>query len=440
MDPRTAAVRALTQVFSQGCSLGAALSRFLPEVAEPRDRALAQDLCFGVLRWGPRLEAVAAQLLHRPLPGRDADVHCLILVGLYQMIHTRVPVHAAVAETVAAADRLDKPWARGLVNALLRRFQREGEALLARVDRDEAVALAHPAWMLAAFRRDWPEDWRAIAAADNEHPPMCLRVNRLRGTRAACLDDFARRGLAAEAVPGVDSAVLLEHPVDVRALPGFAEGRLSVQDAAAQLAAALIDVQPGQQVLDLCAAPGGKTAHILETEPRLARLVAVDRDAERMGRVSENLGRLGLAAELVCADAGAPDGWWDGAPFDRILLDAPCSATGVIRRHPDIKRLRRAEDIPALAREQRRLLDSAWPLLAPGGMLLYATCSIMHLENDRQIEDFLARHDDARERPIAAGWGRPLTRGRQILQGEGRMDGFFYACVEKAPRAPAQAA
>lgn len=431
MDARSAAVKVLVQVFTEGRSLGAALPPVLAEVAQPRDRALTQDLCYGVLRWWPRLEAVAGQLLRKPLSPRDQDIQCLILAGLYQLLHTRIPPHAAVAETVAVSGRLGKPWARAMVNAVLRRFQREQVALLAKVDADPAVALAHPRWLLQILQQDWPDDWHAIAEAGNQRAPMCLRVNRLRGTRDDYLGELERAGIAARPAAHGASAVILTQPTDVERLPGFADGRVSVQDGAAQLAAELLDLQPGQRVLDLCAAPGGKTGHILETEPRLAQVVAVDNDDVRLARVAENLTRLGLVAELVCGDAGGGQGsWWQGAQFDRILLDAPCSATGVVRRHPDIKRLRRADDIGVLAAGQRRLLDAAWSMLAPGGVLLYATCSIIHNENNEQIDSFLARHADARLRHIDADWGRALSGGRQILPGEDDMDGFYYARME----------
>jgi 16S rRNA (cytosine967-C5)-methyltransferase len=430
MDARSAAARVLVQVFDDGRALGAALPPLLAELPDPRDRALLQDLCYGVLRGWPRLEAIAGELLRKPLGRRDSDIFCLIMVGLYQLGSTRIPPHAAVAGTVDATAQLGKAWARGLVNALLRRYQREAQQIDARVDADDANACAHPAWLLERLRRDWPQDWRAIAIANNQRPPMWLRVNLSRVSRDDYLEELSQAGFPARAAAQAGSAVRLEQPVDVARLPGFADGRVSVQDAAAQLAAGLLDVRPGHRVLDLCAAPGGKTCHILEAEPRLSALVAVDHDAARLERVGDNLARLGLDAELVCADAenGAAS-WWNGVAFDRILLDAPCSATGVIRRHPDIKRLRRPADLETMAATQSRLLDAAWSLLKDDGMLLYATCSIIHEENDEQIRRFVARHGDASERAIDAAWGRALQHGRQILPGEDDMDGFFYARI-----------
>lgn len=435
MDARGAAIAALAEVFGTGRSLSVSLPPALRQVADPRERALAQDLCYGVLRWWPRLEAIAALLVSKPLKGRDADIHCVILAALYQLIHTRIPPHAAVDEAVSLTAVLGKPWARGLVNAVLRRFLREREAMLARVDRDEAAALAHPRWLLDRMRRAWPDDWRDIARAGNERPPMCLRVNRRQGGRDEYLRELAAAGLAATAHPHGAEALMLEQPVDVERLPGFSAGRVSVQDAAAQLAAGLLAPRPGERVLDACAAPGGKTAHILELQPGLRELVALDRDAARLERVRENLARPGLEATLVCADAAAPADWWDGHPFDRILLDAPCSGTGVIRRHPDIKRLRRDADIAPLAAQQERLLEATWGILKAGGVLLYSTCSIIPEENDEQIARFLARHPEAAARRPEARWGRALSAGRQILPGEDGMDGFYYACLDKPPHA-----
>ncbi|MBK9131800.1 MAG: 16S rRNA (cytosine(967)-C(5))-methyltransferase RsmB [Gammaproteobacteria bacterium] len=435
MDARSAAIAALVEVFAAGRSLGVSLPPALLEVADPRDRALAQDLCYGVLRWWPRLEAVAAVLVRRPLKGRDTDLHCVILAALYQLIHTRIPPHAAVDEAVSLVVGLGKPWARGLVNAVLRRFQRERQAILAQVDRDEATALAHPRWLFDRIRAAWPDDWRRIAQSNNERPPMCLRVNRLRGGRDDYLHELAAAGIAAAVHPHGTEALVIERPVDVERLPGFSTGRVSVQDAAAQLAAGLLAARPGERILDACAAPGGKTAHILERQPELEALVALDRDAARLQRVRENLARLDLAATLVNGDAGAPEDWWDRHPFDRILLDAPCSGSGVIRRHPDIKRLRRDTDIAPLVAQQERLLEAAWTMLKAGGVLLYSTCSIIPEENDGQIARFLARHSDAVARRLEARWGRAVSAGRQILPGEDGMDGFYYACMDKLPHA-----
>lgn len=430
MDTRAAAAKALAEVFVAGRSLSTVLPPALAALPA-RERGLAQELCYGALRFGPRLEFLLARLLRKPLRDKDADIHALLLCGLYQLLYTRVPPYAAVAGTVAAARRLNKPWAVALVNAVLRSFQKDGAALLAQADADEVAACAHPAWLIDALRRGRPDDWRAIVAANNERAPMGLRVNLRRGSRDAYLAALAAAGIEAAPCAHNDSGVVLARPREVDELPGFAAGHVSVQDGAAQLAAALLDAQPGERVLDACAAPGGKTAHLLEREPSLGALVAVDHDAARMTRVRDNLTRLGLDAHLIVADAAAPATWWDGVPFDRILLDAPCAGIGVIRRHPDIKYLRRPADIAALAATQARLLAALWPLLRAGGKLVYATCSVLPEENEAQIRQFLAAQADAEEQPIAAAWGRPLAHGRWILPGEEGMDGFYYACLRK---------
>lgn len=430
MNARTAAAAVLARILSQGSSLSAALPPALAKLRAPAERALAQELCYGALRWYPRLAAVLDGLLDKPLKARDADVRCLLLLGLYQLIYMRIPDHAAVTETVMAAKALSKPWAGGLVNAILRGFLRDRERLLFEADRDAAAVAAHPAWLLENIKAAWPDDWQAIIAANNRRPPMALRVNARQTGRDDYLARLAQAGMTASPAPHTSHGVILDQPVDVERLPGFGAGEVSVQDGAAQLAAPLLDVRPGQRVLDACAAPGGKTAHLLESQSDID-LTALDSDAGRLRRVEENLRRLRLHARVTQGDAALPDGWWDGVPFDRILLDAPCSATGVIRRHPDIKLLRRPEDIDALARTQQHILEALWPLLKPGGMLLYATCSILPQENEQQMTRFLSAHTDAVEQGIDAAWGQRLSAGRQILPGEYDMDGFFYACVRK---------
>lgn len=431
LGARQAAVRALLAVVTDGQSLAAALPALLQRVADARERPLAQELAYGTLRWYPRLSALVGQLLQRPLKDRDRDIHALLLVGVYQLAYLAVPAHAAVHETVETARALGKPWAAKLVNGVLRNFQRRQPQLTAALEQDPVTRLAHPRWLLERFRHDWPADWEALAAANNARPPLCLRVNARRLDRQAYLAALAEAGIEAVPAPHGSAGVELVEPMAVERLPGYAEGWFSVQDGAAQQAAPLLDLQPGMRVLDACAAPGGKTAHILECEPNLAGLTAIDMDPARLQRVAENLQRLGLEAQLVAGDASVPPGWWDGDPYQRILLDAPCSATGVIRRHPDIKVLRRSDDIPRLVDQQRRLLEALWSLLAPGGMLLYATCSVVADENADQVERFLATHPDAREWPIDAPWGRACQCGRQVLPGQDGMDGFYYARLVK---------
>ncbi|WP_455917843.1 16S rRNA (cytosine(967)-C(5))-methyltransferase RsmB [Pseudomonas cerasi] len=430
MNPRLAAAKALAAVLNGKASLNSSLPTQLDKV-EDRDRGFTQDLAFGTARWQPRLSALAAKLLQKPFKAADADVEALLLVGLYQLLYTRVPAHAAIGETVGCADKLKKPWAKALLNAVLRRAQRESEALLAELEHDPVVRTAHPRWLQKALKAFWPEQWEAICAANNAHPPMILRVNRRHHSRDAYLQLLTDAGInATPCVYSVDG-IVLEAATDVRSLPGFAEGWISVQDEAAQLAADLLDLAPGQRVLDACCAPGGKTCHILEVEKDLAAVVAVDLEAKRLVRVRENLARLGLNAELIAADGRDTATWWDGKPFQRILLDAPCSATGVIRRHPDIKLTRQPDDIAALALLQGELLDALWPTLEVGGILLYATCSTLPTENTEVIQAFLARTSGARELDLATAAGIKQPHGRQLLAQEGGHDGFYYAKLIK---------
>ena len=430
MNPRLAAARALAAVLSGKASLNSSLPAQLDKVDE-RDRGLTQDLAFGTARWQPRLDLLAAQLLQKPFKAADADVQALLLVGLYQLFYTRIPAHAAIGETVGCADKLKKPWAKGLLNAVLRRAQREGEELLAGMERDPVVRTAHPRWLQKSLKAFWPEQWEAICAANNAHPPMILRVNRRHHSRDAYLALLAEAGVGASACQYSRDGIVLAEACDVRGLPGFAEGWVSVQDEAAQLSADLLELAPGQRVLDACCAPGGKTCHLLEAEAGLAHVVAIDLEAKRLTRVRENLDRLRLDAELIACDARDTASWWDGKPFQRILLDAPCSATGVIRRHPDIKLTRQADDIPALAALQGELLDALWPTLEVGGMLVYATCSSLPTENTDVIDAFLARTPGARELDLALDAGLRQPHGRQLLAQEGGHDGFYYAKLIK---------
>ncbi|WP_027600510.1 MULTISPECIES: 16S rRNA (cytosine(967)-C(5))-methyltransferase RsmB [Pseudomonas] len=430
MNPRLAATRALAAVLAGRASLGSSLPEQLAKV-DPRDRALTQDLAFGTARWQPRLSLLAEKLLQKPFKAGDRDLEALLLIGLYQLFHTRIPAHAAIGETVGCVDKLKKSSAKGLLNAVLRRAQREYDSLLPALEHDPAARLAHPRWLQKALKARWPEHWEAIATANNLHPPLILRVNRRQGSRDAYLAELAAAGI--EAVPCAFSAdgIRLLQPQDVTALPGFAAGRLSVQDEAAQLAAELLELAPGQRVLDACAAPGGKTCHLLEREPGLAEVVALDADAGRLQRVEQNLARLGLTARTLAADGRAVADWWDGTPFQRILLDAPCSATGVIRRHPDIKLTRQASDIAPLVQLQGELLDALWPTLEVGGILVYATCSVLPEENSSNLAAFLARTPGARELDIPATWGLAQPHGRQLLPQPDGHDGFYYCKLIK---------
>ena len=427
---RAAAAQLIAELLRHKGSLASLLSQYQQRVPE-RDKGLLQELCYGSLRWQPRLNAYLGQLVTKPLKAKDADIQALLLLGLYQLTDTRIPDHAAIGTTVEAAKTLKKPWASGLINGVLRRFQREREALDAKLTGDPEFVTAHPQWLIDRLKSAWPEAFERIIEGNNSHPPLTLRLNLERASRADYSAQLGKLGIRARPTPFSSQGLILEQAADLQTLPLFAEGGVSVQDEAAQLSAGLLELAPGQRVLDACSAPGGKTGHILETQPGLTQLVALDLEERRLNRVRENLARLGVEAQVVCGDAGQPGTWWDGQPFERILLDAPCSATGIIRRQPDIKLLRGPTDITKLTDLQARLLDALWPLLAPGGKLLYASCSVMPEENSWQIQAFLARHADAVEEPISAEWGQTQDCGRQLLPSKEGHDGFYYARLSK---------
>jgi 16S rRNA (cytosine967-C5)-methyltransferase len=422
---RAAAAAVVARVLRDRCEADEALAAAEAGVAQ-RDRSLLGALAFGALRWHQRLEWQVARLLTRPLKPGQLELGALLRIGLLQLQEMRIPEHAAVSATVDAAALVGQRDAAPLVNAVLRRFQRERAVLDAALAGDDEARLCHPRWLLEQLARDWPDDWQRICAANNSPAPMWLRVNERRTTRVDYLARLAAAGIGARPDEQVATAVVLDAPQPVDALPGFAAGEASVQDVAAQRAAGLLDLAPGQRVLDACAAPGGKTGHILESCLGLDEVWALDRDAARLDRVRSNLERLGLAARLVAGDATRPELWWDGRPFERILLDAPCSAVGVIRRHPDIKLLRRPEDVARAVALQADLLRALWALLAPGGRLVYATCSVLHRENDAQIAAFLSSVEGV------DGPGTARLSRCQTLPGDADGDGFYYACVLKA--------
>lgn len=426
---RAAAARLLCSVVDGGVSLSDHMAPTLAQVGA-RDRGLLQEMVYGALRWQLRLEGFARLLLQKPLKSRDRDVHCLLLVGLYQLLYMRLPDYAAIFTTAQAARVLGKPWAVAVLNGVLRNCQRRVAELGVRVDAEPEARYAHPRWLLQALRRDWPDHWQAIAEANNARAPMTLRVNLRHGSQAAYLARLQEAGIDARSAPHGAAAVSLAEPTDVERLPGFAGGDVSVQDAAAQLTAEVLSVPAGASLLDACAAPGGKTALFLERYPH-AIVTAVDADPRRLDRVRETLARLHLQATLCAGDAGQPANWSEGQTFDRILLDVPCSATGVIRRHPDIKALRRAGDIDQLVMQQAAVLNGSWPLLKPGGILLYSTCSVLKRENVAQVTAFLASHDDAESLPMDVRWGRTQVHGRQLLPGDYDMDGFYFALLRK---------
>ncbi len=431
-DPRAAAASVVAEVSGRGRSLRDALPPYLARLGDRRDRAMVQALSYGVVRFHSRLERVLDQLLDRPLRSSEVRLRSLILAGLFQISSMKTPDHAAVSATVSAAASIGRPRAKGLVNAVLRRYLREREQIDALVAADPSARYAHPEWMIDRLRHDWPDEWERILAANNEPPPMWLRVNRSRIDRADYLVRLGDRRAAVGTV--APESVLLETPVDVAELEGFGDGLVSVQDAAAQLAAHLLDACPGDRVLDACAAPGGKAAHILELCGD-CKLDALDIDPDRLEATRETFTRLNLRARCLRGDAADPGGWWDGGAYDRILVDAPCTASGVVRRHPDIKLLRRATDVGDLRSLQARILDALWQTLKPGGRMIYATCSVFREENDGQIADFVNRTADASSQGPGGppDWGREQMAGRQILPGDAGMDGFYYACLTKSP-------
>ena len=426
---RACAAQVIAEVVQHGYSLAEALPNAQQKI-NAADSALLAELCYGTLRYFYELDALSALLLQKPFKEKDADVHALLLTGFYQLRFMRVPEHAAVNLTVEACRSLKKDWAGNLLNGVMRNYLRNIDALNEKLSKNTSASSNHPQWLEKIIKQEWPEQAGDIFAANNGRGGMSLRVNVLQNSREEYRQQLIAAGIEGEVSDIAPQALLLQNAVNVNQLPGFSEGSCSVQDIAAQLCAPLLQLQKGQHVLDACCAPGGKTCHILEAEKQLAELVAIDNELSRLVRVQENLARLDLDADIICADASQPDTWRDGKSFDRILLDAPCSGTGVIRRHPDIKHLRRESDIAALAVRQRELLEALWPLLAPGGILLYTTCSILPQENERVVGDFLAQHADAAVKKIDADWGIETACGRQLLPADNN-DGFYYSRLMK---------
>lgn len=420
LEPQALAAALLGEVLA-GRNLNEALSDLWsrhPKL-DPRTRGAVQDLSFGALRFFSRLDFLLQALITRPIT--HEGVRCLLLVSLFQLNYSKTRPYAVVDRAVESARGMDAPWAAGFVNGVLRNFLRTKEELLARAEGFEPARYSHPQWWIDRLRRDYPDAWESILEANNSHPPMTLRANRRQIEPEQYLALLQEAGLEAEMLEG--GALRLKKPVGVDKLPRFADGLVSVQDQAAQWAAHLLDLAPGKRVLDACAAPGGKAAHILETADVM--LTAVDKDAARLKRVAENFARLKLKGRLIAGDAAEPLPWWDGKPYDRILADVPCSASGVVRRHPDIKWLRRPSDLAQFAASQRTILAALWRLLAPGGKLLYATCSLFHEENADIVTDFVASHPDAKRQPVS-----DIPSG-QLLPNAAH-DGFFYALLEKS--------
>ncbi|HEY8084797.1 MAG TPA: 16S rRNA (cytosine(967)-C(5))-methyltransferase RsmB [Methylophilaceae bacterium] len=411
------AAQVVRQVLS-GRNLNQVLEEVRPKQFTPQQRGILQDLSYGTLRWLTRMEALLAQLLERPLT--DERVRDLLLVALYQLEYSKNASHAVVNSAVEAATQLKQPWAKGLVNAVLRNYLRRREELLQKLPHDPATQLAWPRWWVRQLQKQYPQHWEAMLVAGNQHPPMTLRVNTRRLSREAYMAKLVDENMDAELVG--EFGIRLTKPVNVDKVPGFFQGEVSVQDLGAQFAAPALDVQPGMKVLDACSAPGGKAAHLLELTD--IDLLAIDHDAMRLEKVSGNLQRLGLTATVKAGNAAEPQSWWDGQPFDRILADVPCTASGIVRRHPDIKWLRREDDIAGFCGQQAAILHGLWSTLAKGGKLLYATCSVFEQENQQQITAFLASHSDARALPP------PGVKEQQLIPCD-QHDGFYYALLQK---------
>jgi 16S rRNA (cytosine967-C5)-methyltransferase len=398
---------------------------------DERDISFARSVCFGTLRWFHQQEALLSLLLDKPLKHKNRDIHFLLLTALFQLSKTDIAEYGVVSETVSLVHALNKKWAKGLVNGVLRSYLRQANALEMELRKNPVADTSHPRWLLKLLQTAWPHQWHDITKENNKQAPMSLRVNILRTSRDDYLDMLASENIAGSCSKITPSAIVLESPCSIEKLPGFNDGLVSVQDVAAQLAARLLDLQNNQHVLDACAAPGGKAAHIMEASAGKVKLTALELDPQRLLRITENMQRLGHQVEIIEGDASDPETWSSGEKYDRILLDAPCSGSGVIRRHPDIKLLRRASDIKQLADQQLRLLRALWPLLKENGKLLYATCSILPHENENVIHRFLDEEETAKSCGLDVNYGQSRQHGLQILPGEHQMDGFFYACLQK---------
>lgn len=426
---RALAAKCTYAVIDQGRSLGDELPKQIAKI-ELKDKGLLQEICYGVLRYLPELENQVQQLIEKPLKGKQRVFHFLMLVGIYQLKYMRIPDHAAVSETVEAANALKNRHLGGLINGVLRNYQRNVEKQLTNTTQAELpnpIKYNHPSWFIKKIQAAYPDQWQSILIANQERPPMWLRVNQQHNSTESYLEQLNNTDIAFEYVDPKSQAIKLSQAVGVEKLPGFAQGHVSIQDGAAQQAAILLDCKEADNVLDCCAAPGGKTCHILERVPNLANMTAIDIDENRLVRVNENLERLQLKAQVITGDAASKD-WWDGNLYDKILLDAPCSGTGVIRRHPDIKWLRKANDIEKLTELQAQILKNIWSLLKPGGTLLYATCSTLPEENNLQVQRFIENNNDVEHISIT---DNDADVGWQILPNEHSMDGFYYAKLVK---------
>lgn len=433
---RFIAAKILEQVLGQNGSLSTQISKHIGEV-DYDEQGLTKELCFGVCRFYPQLNSVALSLLSKPFEEKDLDLYATLLMGLYQIEQMNTPDHAAVNESVELCRQLDKEWATKLMNAILRRYQRERDDILDNLASQPSVEFNLPKWLVKRFKKHWGDDFDQVVTATNAHPPMCIRVNKAKVSRETYQSQLKEKDTVSRETAFSDSGLYLEKAVPVSMLPNFEDGFVSVQDESAQLAAMILAPQNNERLLDACAAPGGKTGHLLEYASG-AHVTAVELEPWRLQRIESNLERLGLTAELICADAGDTNAWWDQQAFDKILLDAPCSATGVIRRNPDIKINRKPADIDELVAIQQRILASTWQTLKQGGYMLYATCSLMPEENELQMADFLSQHADAKECPITnlnenldISFGKQVSHGVQVLPMLDGQDGFYYCLIQK---------
>lgn len=429
MDARLATIESLRRVIRDRQSLTTAMFDISPTVPD-ESKPIYQQMNYGLLRHYYSLDLMLSKLLKKPLADKHIDLKILLLLGLYQIEYMNIPLHACVNEAVNATRLLGKNWATGLVNGVLRQYIRQRENFTEQFTENAVFQFDHPDWLIKKIQQSWPEQAESILKTNNQQAPMTLRVNSTLITRADYLAELRSLNIQARLCQFAASGITLDSAQDVTSLPGFEKGCISVQDEASQLAMETLKLEHHQSVLDACAAPGGKSCHILESMPDID-LVSLELDAQRINRISENMARLGLSADIVLGDAQQPDKWWNGKQFDRILLDAPCSATGIIRRHPDIKLLRKESDIDKLALQQLALLESLWPLLKRDGLLVYSTCSILPEENYRPIHIFLSQTPDASELSIEANWGLRTEHGRQLFPVKHGHDGFYYARLHK---------
>jgi 16S rRNA (cytosine967-C5)-methyltransferase len=436
IEPRLLAVKWLTQVVSNGRSVNDILANDQHSI-QPQHKSLAKQLLFGCLRYFHQLKTISDNLLEKPFKAKDQDLLIIIILGLYQLKYLSTPDHAAISESVELSRSINKKWAAGLINGVLRRYQREADELTQSLSKSLQFQYSHPGWMVKKLQQDWPHEFADLLQQNNIQAPMFIRVNSVKNDRQQYLTKLEQANIAAQPHAVATNALLLEQAVDVMALPGFIDGDVTVQDAAAQLPIELLDLQPQQKVLDGCAAPGGKTTHILQSQPTVA-LTSVEMSARRAEKISQTLSRMQMQCQLKVADITDIDSWWDGQLFDRILLDVPCSASGVIRRNPDIKVHRKVTDIKPLLAIQAEILAKCWALLKPNGILVYATCSVFKDENQHQMNQFLQNHqaetvDLAPEiaAQLASNAQSRASIGYQIFPGDNQMDGFYFCGLRK---------